>query len=153
MKILSTNGDFLELTLEVIHRHCIYEADFGVRLNFEGFTGTYSTAFEEQPIRNLIEQLKQLERVRHGQAEIDSMSPGELKFTIGALDNMGHIGTWGQLSRWSFDLFGQRFEQRLMFGFAFERPRLCHLINAFQALLLPKVDPGTWNARWDEDDF
>jgi hypothetical protein len=153
VRILSSNGDFLELNLSGIHTPYYYEAMFDVRVSSGGFTGAYSAHFDEGPIRDFVEQLKQLECTRRGQADIDSMSPGELKFAVGARNEMGHIGIWGQMARWSFDQFGKGFEQRLLFGFTFERPRLCHLINAFEALLLPKVDPESWNTRWDEDKF
>ncbi|KEF41747.1 MAG: hypothetical protein ER33_09860 [Cyanobium sp. CACIAM 14] len=106
-------------------------------LNITIVVGGYSAADQAWVVANdwrgFMHQLRALEHVRQGQAELVGASPQNLKLTFWATDHAGHMAVSGFLGWRSPDGFNQKCE----FGFAFDAGMLSIVVQELEALGYP----------------
>lgn len=109
-------------------------ADEDLLLNVTVQVGGYSAADQSWVVAGdwsrFLSQLRQLERLRQGQATLDGASPHALQIVFGATDRAGHMAVAGHVGWVTAD----RFAQKLEFGFAFDAGMLPTLIREIESL-------------------
>lgn len=68
-----------------------------VRARVHNFSGAVDAWVLREAWADFLGQLVRLERDRAGEAVLESMSPGELRLRLFALDRAGHMGVEGEL--------------------------------------------------------
>lgn len=81
---------------------------------------------------SFVEQLRELERLRRGQAELVSISPGDLRLVLRAADGLGHMCATGVVGR--SGIASVTFPLRFEFGFHFDPDPLPALVRGFEGL-------------------
>jgi hypothetical protein len=66
------------------------------RMRLAAFAGAIETWIKRDAWATFRTQLEALERIRQGEAILESMSPGELRLRIRTLDRLGHMGVEGE---------------------------------------------------------
>lgn len=109
-------------------------ADEDLLLNVTVEVGSYSAADQAWVVvgdwRRFLAELRQLERLRQGQATLEGASPRDLKLVFRAIDRAGHMAISGFLGWETLDGFAQKLE----FGFAFDAGMLENLVREFEEL-------------------
>lgn len=98
-------SDFQQLELSVIEVspdvrgvHIGGDVRISVRARLKEFSGAADAWILRETWRDFLAQLTQLERERTGDAQLASISPGELRLRIFALDRAGHMAAEGELT-------------------------------------------------------
>ena len=101
MKFSSDLGDLVELQ----PRFAPGDADLALTVHVfrDGFLGDIQTWVARHDWFAFAQALGVLEQRRTGEANLQSMSPGELKLTVKSLDRAGHLGIEGAIARREFD--------------------------------------------------
>jgi hypothetical protein len=109
-------------------------ADEDLLLNVTVEVGGYSAEGQAWVIagawRGFLSELRELERLRQGQATLEGASPRDLKLVFRATDRAGHMAVSGFLGWDTPDGFSQKLE----FGFAFDAGMLQTLVREFEEL-------------------
>ncbi|HEY9630621.1 MAG TPA: hypothetical protein V6C84_25270 [Coleofasciculaceae cyanobacterium] len=126
--LIREGNNFLEMiATERIPDHLPTPGDtrFEIRVRSSGFAGQGWMWVDLQSLRSFVDQLRELENQRQGEAELSSMSPSQFWLRIVSTDSLGHMALFGQLSR---------SEHELKFGFSFDPSVLPSIVKDFQAI-------------------
>jgi hypothetical protein len=69
-----------------------------VRVRLRDFSGAADAWILRESWSDFLSQLRRLEQNRTGEAIVESLSPGELRVRVFALDRAGHMGVEGELT-------------------------------------------------------
>jgi hypothetical protein len=101
---------------------------FVVTVEAEGFRGRGSTWVVAECLTTFVQQLRKLEQVRRGEAELVSMSPDEFRLRVCFYDGAGHTMVEGRIGS---------LRQALEFRFSFCPSQLSAMVSEFAALTSP----------------
>lgn len=105
---------------------CAGDTRLAVSVQVQGFIGGGSAWVNATRLEAFVARLRELEAHRQGDAEIESLSPGQFWLQFSATDQTGHMVLAGRLS------CGQ---QTLEFGFEFCPTLLPAIVQGFAAIL------------------
>jgi hypothetical protein len=74
------------------------DACFAAEVSSGGFSGRGSSWVEALALDGFLTALRSLEHTRKGEAQMESMSPGELRLRVYSLDSLGHIALSGRIA-------------------------------------------------------
>jgi hypothetical protein len=81
--------------------HGAGDVRLAVRVAFGTFRGEYDEVWVAAIAwRQFLSDLHTLEARRQGSADLESLSPGELRLELRSTDRAGHMAASGQLGRW-----------------------------------------------------
>ena len=107
-----------------------------ITVSSNGFSGQGSAWVEAECLAEFLQQLRALEETRQGAAELESMSPDELRLRIWSVDRRGHLAVGGRVSRWARGYDGSdSYRQLVEFGFEFDPTLLPDAVVSFQSIL------------------
>ena len=94
---------------------------FSVRVCSSGFSGSSASVWvDAAAFQKFLIQLRELESCRRGTARLEALgSPDEFWLELRAVDRLGHLAVFGELSSSRFLSTGQRQQQGVEFGFEF----------------------------------
>jgi hypothetical protein len=99
-----------------------------VRVLSSGFSGENELWVDSKSVRHFCRSLVELEKTRRGSAELESISPGELKLKVSSLDRAGHMGIEGRtgylVQKGNFSAY-----HSVEFGFEFDPSQLLKAIR------------------------
>lgn len=100
---LGSEGHSLELSVREVHPAVpgMYPGGdvlVGVRARLGDFSGATTAWVLPEAWKRFLSQLKELEKVRAGEALLESVSPGEMRVRIFALDRAGHVAAEGEVT-------------------------------------------------------
>ena len=102
-----------------------------VRVEAEDFAGLSDQVWIEKAVLDqFVEEVRELERTRNGEATLESMSPGEFVLRLRSVDRAGHLAVNGQLKRVTYGV--EVHEQRLHFGFDVDSAAVGALVQALR---------------------
>ncbi|MEZ4222584.1 MAG: hypothetical protein R3B13_16710 [Polyangiaceae bacterium] len=100
MKVSSEAGDFVEI--ERINSGS-GDVQVTVRVHHGTFSGETEAWIAQQSWFSFAQDLTKLEKLRQGEARLESMSPHEVALVFRSLDRAGHVGVEGTIGRQAFD--------------------------------------------------
>ena len=137
MKVNSESGDFVELE---VRPEVVGDADLAltVRVLRDGFTCESQTWVERHVWFAFAQELTVLEETLKGEANVQSMSPGELELTVKAVGLRGHLGIEGVVGKREYDR-----EVTLRFSlFAFEPSQIAAFAREARKISEALGSPG-----------
>lgn len=142
--IIKQNDDFVELTVgEVVPADRPGAGDVRATLDVacEGFTGrTDQVWIERDELAGFLAELRDLAQTGQGAAELTSMSPGELRLRVFALDQAGHLAVEGEIARLTYRDPALR-EMRLGFSFGLASEQLPGIVRELETMT-PRPTPA-----------
>lgn len=101
--ILGADPQLFEMSVAEVERgvpgiHAGGDVLVFVRARLRSFSGAADAWVLREAWRDFLNHLRRLERDRAGEAVLESMSPGELRVRVFALDRAGHMGVEGKLT-------------------------------------------------------
>jgi len=95
MRFTSNTGDYISMERAGVSLR--EDILLVIDLRTRGFTGRIDTWISRDAWVTFCEQLTLLESRRQGEAEVESISPDELRLTIRSIDRAGHLAIGGVL--------------------------------------------------------
>jgi hypothetical protein len=105
---------------------------FEVTVSSNGFGGRTSAWIDAKSLGRFSQELRKVETLRQGTAELTSMSPGDFILRVETLDRRGHMAISGQMARHSVEGQATRFRHTLEFGFRFDCTELPRIASEFE---------------------
>ncbi len=137
--ILKDDEGELEITVhEVEPPTSMRSGDFWatVRISTLGFGGTNDHVWiAADEFQRFVEGVRVLERERHGQAELGSMSPEDFALRIKVRDRAGHVTASGWVGRASYGRTREPVRVRVGFSFDIDPTRLPDIVVEFESLV------------------
>jgi hypothetical protein len=110
-----------------------------VRVSTLGFGGTNDHVWiAADEFQRFVEGVRGLDRERHGQAELGSMSPEDFALCIKVRDRAGHVTASGWVGRVSYGRTREPVGARVGFSFDIDPTRLPAIVAEFESLVLPR---------------
>ena len=94
------------------------------RVRIREFAGAADVWVSRDAWSGFLSRLADLERERRGDAVLESISPGELRLRLFAIDRAGHMAAEGELAVYYYDAAGSANALSLRFGAAEFEPTL-----------------------------
>jgi hypothetical protein len=102
MKLQSDSGDFIQFD-EVSAPEPTGDLLLQVQVLRQGFSGSVQAWVEQRVWFAFAQQLTVLEERRQGEAQVESMSPGEFSLVVHSVGRAGHMAVRGSIGYRSFD--------------------------------------------------
>lgn len=109
------------------------DAKLVIEVRSHGFTGAGGAWIDVGQMRMFLGQLRELENRRQGSADLESMSPGQFRLRLFAVDRAGHMAVNGRLSRTG---------QELGFSFEFGPDLLPEIVAEFGIMCEAAISCG-----------
>ena len=110
------------------------DVELSVEVASEQFSGHGFTWIAAPALAAFLNQLRDLEAKRRGEATIEGLSPGEFRLRVWSVDRRGHVAVGGLVTKRIHKGEGSSCRHAVEFGFEFEPTLLPKVLAAFQAI-------------------
>jgi hypothetical protein len=112
------------------------DVEVSVAVCSEKFAGQGFAWLDAGRLATFLKELEELERVRHGAAEIQAMSADDFRLRIWSVDRRGHIAIGGMVSKIIRRGEAGPYRHTLEFGFEFDPTLLPRILVGFREIAL-----------------
>jgi hypothetical protein len=105
-----------------------------IAVHSQGFSGHGSVWVEADRLRAFAARLRELDAHRQGAAELESLSPGELRLRVEVVDRRGHVAVLGSLACERYVGENGPYRHAVEFGFEFDPTALPAVRSGFEAI-------------------
>jgi hypothetical protein len=109
------------------------DTELTIRVRSGGFSGEGWAWVSAEALAGFVAQVRRLEVCRQGVADIESMSPCQLRLRIWSVDRLGHLAVGGSLSRRVHSGGAASFTHLFEFGFEFDPSLLPGILAEFES--------------------
>jgi hypothetical protein len=110
------------------------DVELSVEVSSQQFRGQGFAWIAAPALAAFLNQLRELERHRQGEATVDGLSPGEFRLRIRSVNRRGHVAVEGFVTKHVHQGEGSPYRHTVEFGFEFDPTLLPRVLAGFQEI-------------------